>query len=94
MVPTALSSTYLDKEMERHTRLQRRLLPIVSFRLSCAVLTDELVNEIFVSLGLFGVLLQEDDGVCDAAILQKPCAQGGQLRVGGGDTDRHSEDPG
>lgn len=46
------------------------------------VLTAELVSEISVFLGLFGVLLQEDHGVCDAAVLQKPRAQSGQLQTG------------
>lgn len=90
MLQTALSSTYLDKERKdcQHTRLHGPLFPFVSFRLSSAVLTDELVSEIFVFLGLFGVPLQEDDSVCDAAVLQKPCAQGGKLQG-----RRHIEDP-
>ena len=65
------------------------LLPFVSFQFSSAVLTDNFRSEIFVFLSLFGVLLQEDDGVRNSAVLQKLCAQGGQLQG-----DGRSEDPG
>lgn len=58
----------------QHAQLHGPPLPFLSLRLWSAVLTDELVSEIYVSLGLFGVPLQEDDGACSFSHPEGPSA--------------------